>query len=182
MLRRYGLKRLADKYFKGLISCVIKEGNINRRLETFGQMCGLTLEGHKASQAMSESQCSFFFHALGVMFGNNQHLLQDCMNSFVSRCLSLFDVPFSPSFSSFYRKLIGRSFWRCCRTCSPTSRSRTRTCRARSCSRWWTCPGTPPAAASWSTRSVQLFNRAFLLLFVYYNTFLIACLPMALLR
>lgn len=84
MLRRYGLKRLADKYFKGLISCVIKEGNINRRLETFGQMCGLTLEGHKAGQAMSESQCSFFFHALGVMFGNNLHLLQECMNSFVS--------------------------------------------------------------------------------------------------
>lgn len=84
MLRRYGLKRLADKYFKGLISCVIKEGNLHRRLETFGQMCGLTLEGHKAGHRMTESQCSFYFHALGIMFGNNPHLLEESMNSFVS--------------------------------------------------------------------------------------------------
>lgn len=125
MLRRYGLKRLADKYFKGLISCVIKEGNINRRLETFGQMCGLTLEGHKASQAMNESQCSFFFHALGVMFGNNLHLLEDCMNSFVSS--SCLDCPssssliliVSPPIYPSARKLIARLCWRCCRTCSP---------------------------------------------------------------
>ncbi len=89
MLRRYGLKRLADKYFKGLISCVIKEGNLHRRLETFGQMCGLTLEGHKAGKRMTESQCSFYFHSLGMMFGNNLLLLEECMNSFVSACLHI---------------------------------------------------------------------------------------------
>lgn len=62
----------------------MKEGIINRRLETFGQLCGLTLEGHKEGQGWDESTCSFYFRALGIIFGANTHLLAECMNAFVS--------------------------------------------------------------------------------------------------
>ena len=70
---------------QGLVLCVMKEGIVNRRLETFGQLCGLTLEGHKEGQGFNESACSFYFRALGVIFGTNTQLLADCMNAFVSR-------------------------------------------------------------------------------------------------
>lgn len=63
---------------------MIKEGNVNRRLETFGQLCGLTLEGHKEGKGFSEGACSFYFRALGIIFGANTHLLSECMNAFVS--------------------------------------------------------------------------------------------------
>ena len=92
MLKRYGLKRLADKFFKGLVLCVIKEGIVNRRLETFGQLCGLTLEGHKQGQGFNESACSFYFRALGIIFGSNTHLLAECMNAFVSSLHTKFHV------------------------------------------------------------------------------------------
>lgn len=70
------------------MACVIKEGIINRRLETFARLCGLTLDGHKEGHLnFNESQCSFFFRAIGILFGQNVHLLTECMNSFVSRLL-----------------------------------------------------------------------------------------------
>lgn len=70
---------------QGLLACVIKEGVLNRRLETFANLCGLTLDGHKeGSGTYTEIQCSYYFRALGIIFGQNVHLLEECMNSFVS--------------------------------------------------------------------------------------------------
>ena len=70
---------------QGLLACVIKEGIINRRLETFARICGITLDGHKEGYSnYSESQISYYFHAMGVIFGQNLSLLTQCMNSFVS--------------------------------------------------------------------------------------------------
>lgn len=67
------------------MACVIKEGILHRRLETFASLCGITLDGHKEGHGTyTEIQCSFYFRALGIIFGQNIHLLEECMNSFVS--------------------------------------------------------------------------------------------------
>jgi hypothetical protein len=69
----------------GLRACVIKEGIVNRRLETFAHICGITLDGHKEGHGnFTEIQSSYYFRALGIIFGQNLHLLEESMNSFVS--------------------------------------------------------------------------------------------------
>lgn len=74
-----------DLFLQGLIGCVIKEGIINKRFEIFAHLCGLTLDGHKEGHGnYTEIQCSYYFRALGIIFGQNLHLLEQCMNSFVS--------------------------------------------------------------------------------------------------
>jgi hypothetical protein len=67
------------------MACVIKEGIVNRRLETFAHICGITLDGHKEGHGnFTEIQSSYYFRALGIIFGQNLHLLEESMNSFVS--------------------------------------------------------------------------------------------------
>jgi hypothetical protein len=67
------------------MGAVRSEGLVNKRLETFGLMCGVEVPGHEKADAFTPSQCSFYFRSVAVLFGNNLDLMVECFNSFVSR-------------------------------------------------------------------------------------------------
>ncbi|KAJ1436899.1 hypothetical protein B484DRAFT_445377 [Ochromonadaceae sp. CCMP2298] len=80
--KRYGIKRLSDKFFKGLMAAVQTEGLTNKRLEIFGLLCGMDVPGHEKGDAFTPSQCSFYFRSVAILFGNNLELMSESFDSF----------------------------------------------------------------------------------------------------
>lgn len=73
-LKRYRIRRLANKFFRGLMSCCLKESAHHRRLELFGNLCGISLM-HKVGHAYDHKRITFFFNVLHTLFENDLDLM-----------------------------------------------------------------------------------------------------------
>ncbi|RYH27277.1 hypothetical protein EON65_13565 [archaeon] len=63
-----------------MISCCLREASNHRRLELFGQLCGLSLV-QRMGQAYDPKRCSFFFQMLFKFFGGDMEIM---VNTFLT--------------------------------------------------------------------------------------------------
>ena len=65
--KKYGLKKIAEEYLYALVAAIKVHKSDNKRIETFGALCGIVHEG-----SYSPYLCDVILEALGLVFPASQ--------------------------------------------------------------------------------------------------------------